>query len=318
MNKPASQEPPPNTTEKQGLDMAKAIAEHHWGKKVKQAKPLGGGLTNLVYEIDANGGPYIIRIGKHPGKIKDYLKEQWAIGQAEAKGVPVPEVLEVGAELVPAPYMISRLVGGVEGTQFADPLSLLTEMGRLTALIHRVPTSGFGHTFDWSDNKLSRKETWGEYLRREMKLEERLDVLRKNKMLSPTQSRGLRAVLRDINNWDKAPVLNHGDMRLKNVIVDDKNGKIKAVLDWEFCCSNIAPYWDLSLALHDLSIDAKQAFIKGYGLKEKDILAMAPILKALNVINYAPFVAEAAKQGDKEKLAQYRTRFSGALDLYSV
>lgn len=298
--------------------MAKAIASHHWGKKTRQVKPIGGGLTNLVYDVDANGGPYIIRIGKQPAKIKDYLKEQWAIAQAAAKGVPVPEVLEVGAELVSAPYMISRLVAGTEGTRAADPLSLLAEMGRFTALINTISTSGFGHTFDWSDNKLSRKETWGEFLRREMKLDDRLEVLRKNKMLSPKQSRGLRAVLRDIDSWDRAPVLNHGDMRLKNVIVDDKTGKIKAILDWEFCCSNIAPYWDLSLALHDLSIDAKQVFIQGYGLKEKDVLGMAPILKALNVINYAPFVADAARQGDKERLAQFRTRFSGALDLYSV
>lgn len=318
MNSSTSSEPKTELSEKQGLEMARTIAAYHWKKKVKSVKPIGGGLTNLVYEVEGAGGSYIIRIGKQPAKIKDYLKEQWAIGQAAANGVPVPEVLEVGAELVPAPYMISRLVVGTEGTQTADPLSLLVEMGRLTALIHTVPTSGFGHTFDWSDNKLSRRENWGEFLKREMKLDERLDVLRKNKMLSPKQSRGLRAVLRDINDWDKAPVLNHGDMRLKNVIVDDKSGKIKAVLDWEFCCSNLAPYWDLSLALHDLSIDAKQAFIKGYGLKEKEVLAMAPVLKALNVINYAPFVADAAKQGDREKLTQYRMRFSGALDLYSV
>jgi hygromycin-B 4-O-kinase len=45
---------------------------------------------------------------------------------------------------------------------------------------------------------------------------------------------------------------------------------------------------------------------------------MAPTLKAFNVINYAPYVEEAAKEGDKLRLEQYRTRFSGALDLYSL
>ncbi|MFN4140958.1 phosphotransferase family protein [Aestuariivirga sp.] len=299
-------------------EMAKAVADHHWGKKVKQVKPLGGGLTNLVFEVDASGGPYIIRIGKHPSKVKDFLKEQWAISQAHDAGVPVPEVLEVGAEFVPAPYMISRSVAGVEGTKVEDPLPILEEMGRLTSLIHTVATSGFGHTFDWSSNKLSRKETWSEFLKRELRLEERLGVLQKHKMLSQKQGEGRKQALREIEDWSSAPVLNHGDMRLKNVILDGKSGKIKAILDWEFCCSNIAPHWDLSLALHDLSIDAKQSFISGYGLKEKDILKMAPILKALNVINYAPYVANAAEQGDKERLAQYRIRFSGALDLYSL
>jgi aminoglycoside phosphotransferase (APT) family kinase protein len=54
-------------------------------------------------------------------------------------------------------------------------------------------------------------------------------------------------------------------MRLKNVMVDEA-GKITAVIDWEFCSSNVAPYWDL--ALHDLSVDAKQAFLGGYGVSE--------------------------------------------------
>ena len=281
-------------------------------------KAIGGGLTNLVFQTEANGGPYIIRIGNDPAKLQDFLKEQWAIEQAAAVGVPVPEVLEVGVELIQAPYMISRSVAGIEGTMVSEPMALLEEMGRLTSLIHTVPTSGFGHTFDWSNNKLSRMETWAAFLKRELKLDQRLEVLRQHKMLSPKQSRGLKAALRDIENWNNPPMLNHGDMRLKNVIVDEKSGKVKAVLDWEFCCSNIAPHWDLSLALHDLSVDAKQAFIKGYGLKEEQILEMAPILKALNVINYAPFVADAAGQGDKELLARYRIRFSGALDLYSL
>jgi aminoglycoside phosphotransferase (APT) family kinase protein len=318
MNTAVKAPPSAEITEKQAKEMVHAIAHHHWGKKVKEIKACGGGLTNLVFEADAGGGPYIIRIGKDPAKIKDYLKEQWAIREAHAAGVPVPEVLEVGAELVPAPYMISRRIDGIEGTQYPDYMALLAEMGRLTALIHTIPTSGFGHTFDWSNNKLSRKETWAAFLKRELKLDERLDVLKKHKMLSPKQSKGLKAVLREIEGWDRPTVLNHGDMRLKNIIVEEKSGKVKAVLDWEFCCSNIAPHWDLSLALHDLSVDAKQAFLRGYGLKEKQILEMAPVVKALNVINYAPFVAEASAKGDKDAMAEYRIRFSGALDLYSL
>ncbi len=45
---------------------------------------------------------------------------------------------------------------------------------------------------------------------------------------------------------------------------------------------------------------------------------MAPVLKAFNIINYAPFVAHAAEKKDESLLEQYRTRFSGALDLYSL
>ena len=308
----------PELSDKAAATMARALARHHWEKKVEEVQACGGGLTNFVFEARTTAGTFIIRIGRDPGKIKDYLKEQWAIAEVKAAGVPVPEVLEVGAEVIRAPYMISKKVEGIEGTLYPDILATTEALGRLTALVHSVPTSGFGHTFDWSNNKLSRKETWADYLKRELKLDERLNTLGKHKMLSPGQGKRLKATLRDIEGWDDAPALNHGDMRLKNVIVDEKSGAIKAVLDWEFCCSNIAPYWDLSLALHDLSVDAKQAFIKGYGLDRKTILDMAPVLKALNIINYAPYVAEAAERADKDLLDQYRVRFSGALDLYSV
>lgn len=45
---------------------------------------------------------------------------------------------------------------------------------------------------------------------------------------------------------------------------------------------------------------------------------MAPVLKALNVTNYAPCIERAAAEGDERRLDQFRTRFSGALDLYSL
>ena len=64
------------------------------------------------------------------------------------------------------------------------------------------------------------------------------------------------------------------------------------------------------------AIDAKQAFLEGYGLSPRQVIAMAPVLRALNVINYAPAVARAA--GNREKLEQFRLRLAGALDLYTL
>lgn len=308
---------PPSVNERQARAMVRAIITHHFGSKPKRVSPKGGGITNFVYEANHAKGDFIVRMSPQPAKVKEYLKEQWAMSKAREVGVPVPEVLEVAADVVPIPYMVSRKVEGSEATHHPERMAVLREMGRLTALIHTIPTSGFGHTFDWSSNQLSRKETWAEYLNRELNIDQRLKVLQSNRMLSAPQLRTLRATLRDIEKLDADPVLNHGDMRLKNVMVDG-SGEITAVIDWEFCSSNVAPYWDLALALHDLSVDAKQAFLGGYGIGEKEVRDMAPVLKALNVINYAPFVERAAEEKDERRLEQYRTRFSGALDLYSL
>jgi hygromycin-B 4-O-kinase len=308
---------PPSVSARQARNLARAVIAHHFGSKPKRLVQLGGGLSNFVFEANHADGDFVVRMNPQPAKLKEYLKEQWAMTQAKQAGVPVPEVLEVGVGVVPIPYMVSRKVEGNEATHHPERFKVLQEMGRLTALIHTIPTSGFGHTFDWSNNQLSRKESWAAYLKRELKLEERLKTLDTHKMLSKAQTKGLRAVLRDIEGWKRKPVLNHGDMRLKNTMVNEE-GRITAIIDWEFCSSNIAPHWDLSLALHDLSIDAKQVFLAGYGLNEAKIKDIAPVLKALNIINYAPFVERAAEENDKLRLEQYRTRFSGALDLYSL
>ena len=81
--------------------------------------------------------------------------------------------------------------------------------------------------------------------------------------------------------------------------------------------SNVVPAWELSLALHDLAIDEKEEFLKGYGLSGSDVAELAPVMKALNLINYAPEIERALASDDTAQLERYRTRLNGALDLYS-
>jgi aminoglycoside phosphotransferase (APT) family kinase protein len=296
-------------------NMVNDIVEHHFGKPAKRLKHRAAGKTNYVFQADHAEGDFIVRVATSPGKINAFIKEQWAIRRVRELGVPTPEVLEVGNEVGPLPYMIARRVVGEEAIHHPERLSVLTEMGRYTALINQVPTNGFGKTFDWSSNQLSRNDSWSGYLQDELCLETRLATLTRQRMITDAQARRCKSLLQSIGRKRKRPTLNHGDMRLKNVIVDDE-GRITAIIDWEECCSQIAPYWDLSLALHDLSIDAKQAFLEGYGLPEKDIVAMAPVLRALNLINYAPTIERLVRDRRRAELAHYRTRLSGALDLY--
>ena len=109
----------------------------------------------------------------------------------------------------------------------------------------------------------------------------------------------------------------HGDLRLKNVMLDEKR-KIVALLDWEDCTSNIAPYWELSIALHDLTIDEKQIFLEGYGLDLKEYMRMAPGIHALNILNYFRAVTHALRHKDAAQMLNLRARLNGAFDLYAL
>jgi hygromycin-B 4-O-kinase len=70
--------------------------------------------------------------------------------------------------------------------------------------------------------------------------------------------------------------------------------------------------------LHDLSIDDKQAFIEGYGIDPHELQEMSPLLKAFNVMNYAPAIERASLEEDHKSLSQFKLRLSGSLDLYCV
>jgi hygromycin-B 4-O-kinase len=296
---------------------AATIAEHHFQKKPIKITKMSGGLANFVYEAEMDDGSvYIIRMSDVGSKINYFLKEQWAVRQAKERGVPVPEILEVGNEAVQNPYMIVKKVQGIEATKHPDRLKILQQMGKYGAVINTIPTSGFGHVFDWSNNTLSKRETWRDFLEKELTIPERLAMFEENEILTPEHIERLNRHLNEIAKWDKSPTLNHSDLRLKNVLVDDA-GKIIAILDWENCTSNIAPYWELSIALHDLNMDECQAFLEGYGVREKDFKDLAPAIKAFNIINYAPYIGFMLEKKDVKGVERYKLRLNGYLDLFS-
>ena len=67
--------------------------------------------------------------------------------------------------------------------------------------------------------------------------------------------------------------------------------------------------WELSLALHDLSIDEKQVFLEGYGLAEKKFREMRRSSKHSNIINYAPEIGRLAEAKDPVKLEHIKLGF---------
>lgn len=298
-------------------EMARRLVAHHFGSKPSRLVFKSSGLTNFVFAVKHSEGDFIVRISPDPVKINDFFKEQWAQEKACEAGVPTAEILEVGNEVISHPYMIVRRAAGEEAIYNPNRLKIVREMGRLAALINTIPTNGFGNTFDWSNNLLSRCETFAEYLENALQFEDKIETLEKHKIISAEKIKILRKIFTEAMKTNPQARLNHSDLRLKNMIADE-NGEIKAVIDWENCASNIAPEWELSLALHDLWIDEKQTFLEGYGISEKKFTEITPLIKAFNIVNYAPTIKNMARENDQAGLKQYRTRLSGALDLYSL
>ena len=297
--------------------MAKKVVEHHFGKATKKIEFNAAGKTNFVFSVTTKEGSFIVKIAFTKTKYKDFLKEQWAIQKAHEAGVPVAEILEVGDEIIPFPYLLQRKVEGTEAIHHPDRLEILRKLGKYARVIHSIPTEGFGSLFNWSKNKLSKKKTWVEFLENELQVNGGLNFLETHSILSKKKIKHLRTEYERIKKWKVIPSLNHCDLRLKNVIADEK-GDIKAILDWENCASNCAPYWDFSIALHDLSIDAKQKFLEGYEPDIEEFSKKAFALTVFNIINYIPALQRMVDKKDKNNLALYKLRLDGSLDLFSL
>lgn len=308
---------PPPAKQARFRDLARTVIEHHFGSPPHRMVFKSSGLSNFVFEAKHKEGSFIVRVSPEAAGMSLFLKEQWAQREAAKAGVPTAEILEVGTAVIPYPYMIVRSVIGTEATFHTKRLEIIREMGRYAAKINAVKTKGYGGTFDWSQNKLSRSDTWKNYLQDEYAYEEKLEILEKHKAISQQQTKQLRKIFRDAANMTPRTSLNHGDIRLKNVMVDE-SGKIIAIIDWENCTSNLAPHWELSLALHDLGIDEKQQFVDGYGLKPKTLIEIAPLVKAFNMLNYASEIVQLAAAKNNAGIEKIRARMSGFFDMYTL
>lgn len=297
---------------------AAGVLQYHLGQRPRQLQPVHGGLNNYVFEARVGAERLVLRISTSPEKLQVFMKEQWAVTAARRKRIPTPEILEVSNEVIGLPYMISRKVEGHPAELVGHRrTSIIGELGHYAAIINSIRTHDYGNIFDWSPNKLSRNRTWPEYLERELEVDERLEILRRSGVLTGINLRKLSKQVALMRNWSAKPTLSHGDLRLKNIILDE-NGKICAILDWENCTSHVAPYWELSIALHDLTMDERQSFLEGYGLSLKEFVRLAPAIKALNVLNYATTVSHALERHNHSRLELLRARLNGSFDLYSL
>lgn len=293
------------------------VARHHFGESARRVTERGGGLTNAVYELKTSQGAFIVRTHEDPTRINEYLKEQWAMDAARAAGVPTPKVLEVGNFADGRPYMVAEHSAGIEGRLAPGRLGVIEQLGHAAKTLHRIRTHGYGNVFDWSSNRLSRHASMSAFLEQGFDVDKRVDLLLRERVIGKAQAASLKRTAATMARLKKPPVLQHGDLRLKNVIVDPKTCRLAALIDWDQCCSVPGPAWDLSVALHDLGVDEKEAFLAGYGMRPKEYADLLPTIRCFNVLNYADAVrSAAADRKNPDRLAWLRLRLAGALDLH--
>lgn len=277
---------------------AREIIAHHLGEGTHRVCARSGGATNHVYEVVHPEGAFIVRLSLDPAKIHNF--PEGTMGDKPDAGVPVPEVSRSATSRARSSTWSrsSHTARRRRTIRSGSKCWNSSARSRRASTASRPTATAARSTGRRTSCRAARRD---DYLDHELGLEARLETLAKHGGIENGRLRRMRARLREIGTLAGGPRLNHGDLRLKNVLVGI-DGSITALIDWEFATSNAVPFWDTSLALHDLSIDEKHAYLAGYGLEEARLGEIAPYLKALNLLNYAPYVQRAAEAGDAVQL----------------
>ncbi len=220
------------------------------------------GITNRVYVITTiSGEKYVARLNDL-SHFEEFKKELWASSKARAAGVVTPQILkvELGAEIT---CSIQEYIEGIHGTEYKSVLKIWYDLGLNARLIHSISTNGFGDRIDEEGNF---QGSWDKYLDYNIESLMEADFLIQEKILTQEQSVRTRELFEQFKNCTFAFGLVHGDLSLKNSIVD--NQEKTWIIDWGSAHSHIVPHYDFVEILQS-SIDADseefRSFLKGYG-----------------------------------------------------
>jgi aminoglycoside phosphotransferase (APT) family kinase protein len=248
---------------------------------------VGRGAVNKVYMVDAPNAKILVRISDRNESLNEYLKEKWCIEKAALLGIAVATVLDVG-ELEEHAYIIHTYIAGDEGrdSQFIKS-SIWHQLGRYARLIHSIEVAGFGLKLQDLTQGDSR-ESWLEYLNYNIESLNDDDELIVLGVLTKSQSKVVRSIFAELKSESFDFGLNHGDLSLKNVIVDE-SGKANLV-DWGSAEASIVPHHDLIQLLkmnmleNDPDNAAIRSFLEGYGMSLSEFQQMRPTLDSLLVL----------------------------------
>jgi aminoglycoside phosphotransferase (APT) family kinase protein len=199
-----------------------------------RAKVIAGGKSNLTYEVHDGARPWIVRrppLGHVLATAHDMAREHRVMTALRDTDVPVPVTYALceDVDVVGAPfYVMSR----VEGTpfRFARQLAPLgpertraisERMTDTLAALHRVDPSAVGLA------DFGRPE--GFLARQVRRWKKQLDGSRSRELAGAEE---LHALLEEHIPAEQPPAIVHGDYRLDNLLVDERD-QVAAVLDWE-------------------------------------------------------------------------------------
>lgn len=267
--------------------VSKAIISEIFEANLKQTPTLithipDKGITNDIFIVNMPNGKFVIRISPESNNYQ-FEKEQWEMEQAAKLRVLVPKIIKIGMHGSIA-YMIEDYIDGVHGTDDSiDKTFIWKELGKYTKAIHSIPSKGFG---DYMSSPGVFGGDWNRYLDYNIQSLNEPDKLLSMNTLTTTQSKTIKTLFERLKEEDFKFGLNHGDLSLKNVIVN--KGQV-ILLDWGSSESHIVPHFDIVEVLQSsFDFDFKNPYFKTFilaqGITDEEFLNIKPSVDAVMLL----------------------------------
>lgn len=278
------------------IELANIIAAEHLDEPIQVITPLRGlGSVNQIFVVQATSATFVIRMNDDARALQDYGKEQWCMEQAMAQGIPGPQVLALGQRDKFA-YMLQTFVTGRHGADNTlDPIPIWRALGRYAQRIHTIPIIGYGEQLvDPRQGQFTAPPhpgfdgTWPSFITYNVDSLTTDDPLLALGVHTVAQMQVIRPLFFSLHEENFAFGLNHGDLSLKNTLVD-VTGEVK-LLDWGSAEVHITPHWeiiqmlDAQTAMNTPDDRSMQAFLEGYGLMPAEFARLQPVLSTLRLL----------------------------------
>lgn len=268
---------------------AERIAGDFLQEQVKTSyQIIGKGFVNQVCVVETECHKVVVRMNV-AGTYPSYIKEKWCIEQAAAVGIPGPEVLSIGIADETA-YMIQTFVDGDNGLDSTVlKYDVWRQLGKYAKLFHSIQVKGYGedlidpvHGEFQSPPHAGSDGSWLGYVQYNINSLTEYDRLIELGVITQMKSQRVRQLFENLKKRTFHFGLNHGDISLKNTIVNQAGQVI--LLDWGSAEVSIVPHGDIihMMQCHiqggDPNIEEFKAFLDGYGLSVKDLADMRHLL----------------------------------------
>lgn len=262
-----------NRIQTKDINFVKRLAGELFSEPVFCINPITKGGVNKVFAVKTQKMNLIVRIHKDQSNIEEYQKEKLCMEKVSKLGVPVPKVIELGNQIIPYAYMIYEYIEGISADEYqGDKLKIWRQIGKYAVLINSMKTYGYGYNFEFKNKQKQNKnsyEKWKIYIDEKINGLLKCKLFIEHKVIERKDIPKIKNKLESIKRWRFEPKLNHGNLSLKNTVVD-KSGKVVAILDWGEAASHPTPSFEFATTIFWITPKEEKAFLDGYGISMKE------------------------------------------------